>query len=139
VASGKDDCCPGFHAALARCRQPGAVLVAARLDRTTRRAHTLSRLLEEGAAIRAADMPGAEELMLRIHAAMAQKERELISTRTKAALTAAKARGAVLGGTRVRGRRRGQIRVEPAWPSRKRRSEQFTGWHSSWSGCKLRE
>lgn len=100
VASGKDDRRAGFQAALARCRQLGAVLVAARLDRITRRAHTLSQLLEDGTAIRAADMPGADELMLRIYAAMAQKERELISERTRAALTAAKARGTVLGGDR---------------------------------------
>jgi DNA invertase Pin-like site-specific DNA recombinase len=98
VASGKDDRRPGFQAALARCRQLGAVLVAGRLDRITRRAHTLSQLLEDGYSIRAADMPGADELMLRIYAAMAQKERELISERTKAALAAAKARGTVLGG-----------------------------------------
>jgi DNA invertase Pin-like site-specific DNA recombinase len=100
IASGKDDRRPGFQAALARCRQLGAVLVAARLDRITRRAHTLSQLLEEGYAIRAADMPGADDLMMRIYAAMAQKERELISERTRAALVAAKARGAVLGGDR---------------------------------------
>jgi DNA invertase Pin-like site-specific DNA recombinase len=100
IASGKDDRRPGFQAALARCRQLGAVLVAARLDRITRRAHTLSQLLEEGYAIRAADMPGADDLMMRIYAAMAQKERELISERTRAALAAAKARGAALGGDR---------------------------------------
>jgi DNA invertase Pin-like site-specific DNA recombinase len=100
IASGKDDHRPGFQAALARCRQLGAVLVAARLDRITRRAHTLSQLLEDGTAIRAADMPGADELMLRIYAAMAQKERELISERTRAALASAKARGKALGGDR---------------------------------------
>jgi DNA invertase Pin-like site-specific DNA recombinase len=100
VASGKDDRRPGFQAALARCRQLGAVLVAARLDRITRRAHTLSGLLEEGYAIRTADMTGADDLMMRIYAAMAQKERELISERTRAALAAAKARGMVLGGDR---------------------------------------
>jgi DNA invertase Pin-like site-specific DNA recombinase len=100
IASGKDDRRPGFQAALARYRQLGAVLVAARLDRITRRAHTLSQLLEDGTAIRAADMPGTDELMLRIYAAMAQKERELISERTKAALATAKARGTVLGGDR---------------------------------------
>ncbi len=100
VASGKDDRRPGFQAALARCRQLGAVLVAARLDRITRRAHTLSQLLEDGYSVRAADMPGADDLMMRIYAAMAQKERELISERTRAALAAAKARGAVLGGDR---------------------------------------
>lgn len=100
IASGKDDRRPGFQAALARCRQLDAVLVAARLDRITRRAHTLSQLLEDGVSIRAVDMPGADELMLRIYAAMAQKERELISERTRAALAAAKARGKALGGDR---------------------------------------
>lgn len=53
IASGKDDRRPGFQAALARCRQLDAVLVAARLDRITRRAHTLSQLLEDGVSIRA--------------------------------------------------------------------------------------
>ena len=76
------------------------MLVAARLDRITRRAHTLSQLLEDGYSIRAADMPGADDLMMRIYAAMAQKERELISERTKAALAAARARGKALGGDR---------------------------------------
>jgi DNA invertase Pin-like site-specific DNA recombinase len=100
VASGKDDRRTGFRAALVRCRQLGAVLVAARLDRITRRAHTLSGLLEDGISIRAADMPGADDLMMRVYAAMAQKERELISERTRAALVAAKARGRALGGDR---------------------------------------
>ncbi len=48
IASGKDDRRLGFQAALARCRQLGAMLVAARLDRITLRAHTLSQLLEDG-------------------------------------------------------------------------------------------
>src|SRR3954447_11256520 len=100
VASGKDDRRAGFQAALARCRQLGAVLAAARLDRITRRAHTLSQLLEDGYSIRTADVPGADDLMMRVYAAMAQKERELISERTRAALAAAKAGGTVLGGDR---------------------------------------
>src|SRR4051794_37584913 len=45
-------------------------------------------------------MPGADDLMMRIYAVLAQKERELISERTRAALSAAKARGKALGGDR---------------------------------------
>jgi DNA invertase Pin-like site-specific DNA recombinase len=100
IASGKDDRRPGFQAALTRCRQLGAILTAARLDRITRRAHTRSQLLEDGYSIRAADMPGADDLMMLIYAAMAQKERELVSERTRAALAAARARGQALGGDR---------------------------------------
>ncbi|MFO1029212.1 MAG: recombinase family protein [Acetobacteraceae bacterium] len=85
---------------MVRCRQLGPVLAAARLDRITRRAHTLAQLLEDGYSIRAADMPGADDLMMRICAAMAQKERELISERTRATLAAARARGKALGGDR---------------------------------------
>jgi hypothetical protein len=64
IASGKDDHRPGFQAALVRCRQLGAVLAAARLDRVARRAHTLSQLLEDGYSVRAADMPGADDLIM---------------------------------------------------------------------------
>ncbi|HEV7263328.1 MAG TPA: recombinase family protein [Falsiroseomonas sp.] len=145
VASGKDDRRPGFQAALLRCRQLGAVLVAARLDRITRRAHTLSQLLEDGVSIRAADMPGADDLMMRVYAAMAQKERELISERTRAALAAAKARGRVLGGDRgyrpaagpdaaaaAQARRSGR-RTGSCWRSRRRgRGRSAT---PSWPGC----
>ncbi|WP_052402801.1 recombinase family protein [Muricoccus aerilatus] len=69
-------------------------------ERITTRAPTFSGLLEEGLSIRAADMQGADDLMMRVYAAMAQKERELISKRTRAGLAAARARGAVLGGDR---------------------------------------
>lgn len=138
IASGKDDRRPGFQGALARCRQLDAVLVAARLDRITRRAHTLSQLLEDGVSIRAADMPGADELMLRIYAAMAQKERELISERTRAALAAAKARGrcwAVIGATA-----RLQDRTPLRQPERgvMRLSALRTGCRWRWTVCAQR-
>src|SRR3954462_7720611 len=100
IASGKNDRLPGFQAALTRCRPFRAALVAARLGRITTPGHTLSGRLEGGYQICAAEMPGAGCLMMRIYAAMAQKERELISERTRAALAAAKARGRVLGGDR---------------------------------------
>lgn len=64
IGSGEVDRRLGIRAALTRCRQLGAVLAAARLDRITWRAHTLSGLLEEGLLIRAAEMPGADDLMM---------------------------------------------------------------------------
>jgi Resolvase, N terminal domain len=46
---------------------------------------------------RAADMPHADNFTVGLMALMAQREREMISERTKAALAAAKARGKALG------------------------------------------
>ncbi len=83
IANGKEDRRLGFQAVLAGGPQLGAMLVAARLDRIARRVHTLSQLLEDGYSIRAAGMSGADDLMMRNYAAMAQKERELISKRTR--------------------------------------------------------
>jgi DNA invertase Pin-like site-specific DNA recombinase len=48
----------------------------------------------------AVDMPHADKFTVGIMALVAQKEREMISARTKAALAAAKARGTKLGGIR---------------------------------------
>lgn len=140
IASGKDDRRPGFQAALLRCRQLGAVLVAARLDRITRRAHTLSQLLEEGVSLRAADMPGADDLMLRIYAAMAQKERELIGERTRAALAAAKARGRALGGDRGwRPAARGLMPPQRPWRGPSEPCRRRIGWRSRWRRCRGRD
>ncbi len=46
-------------------------------------------------------MPSADDLTMRLYAAMAQKERQLISERTRTALAAAKARGRALGWDRA--------------------------------------
>ncbi len=51
VASGKDDRRLGFRAALARCRLLGGVLVAARVDRITRRAHSSHPVMAAAAGI----------------------------------------------------------------------------------------
>ena len=53
--------------------------------------------------------------MLHIYAALAEKERQMISERTKAAMQAAKARGVVIGGLRDKGvelQREAQERAE---------------------------
>jgi DNA invertase Pin-like site-specific DNA recombinase len=100
VESGKADDRPQLEQALATCELSGATLVVAKLDRLSRNLAFLAKLQESGARFVAADMPEANELTIHIMAAVAQAERKAISTRTKEALAAAKARGVRLGGDR---------------------------------------
>jgi DNA invertase Pin-like site-specific DNA recombinase len=84
------------------CRLRNAILVIAKIDRLSRDAHFLLGLQKAGVRFVAADMPEANEMVVGIMAVVAQAERKMISTRTKAALAAAKARGVKLGGRRQR-------------------------------------
>lgn len=88
---------PELHAALEACRKHKATLLIARLDRLARNVAFISNLMESRVDFLAVDMPEANRLTIHILAAVAEHEREIISTRTKAALRAAKARGTVLG------------------------------------------
>lgn len=97
VESGKRDDRPQLVAALKRSKVTGSRLVIAKLDRLSRNVAFLAVLQECGAKFTAADMPEADEFTVHILAAVAQRERKLISERTKAALAAAKARGTRLG------------------------------------------
>jgi len=93
IESGKRDDRPQLLAAIDRCRQTGATLVVAKLDRLSRNVAFLATLQDSGVKFVAADMPEANELTVHIMAAVAQAERKAISRRTKEALAAAKARG----------------------------------------------
>jgi DNA invertase Pin-like site-specific DNA recombinase len=108
VESGKNAARPQLGRALEACRLTGGVLVIAKLDRLSRDAHFLLGLEKAGVEFVAADMPNANRLTVRLMAVIAQEEREMISSRTKAALAAAKARGTKLGGNR------GGPKVDPA-------------------------
>jgi DNA invertase Pin-like site-specific DNA recombinase len=88
---------PELLAALHLAKVTGSLLVIAKMDRLSRNAAFLLTLRESGVKFIAADMPDANELTVGIMALVAQQEREAISTRTKEALKAAKARGTKLG------------------------------------------
>ncbi|MEO1164435.1 MAG: recombinase family protein [Chloroflexota bacterium] len=88
---------PQLDHALQLCRNHKATLLIARLDRLARNVAFISNLLESNVAFQAVDMPEANRLTIHILAAVAEHEREIISTRTKNALAAAKARGIKLG------------------------------------------
>lgn len=74
------------------CLKTGATLLIAKLDRLARNVHFISGLMEDGLNFVAADMPNADKFMIHIYAAMAERERELISERTKAAFVSAQKR-----------------------------------------------
>ena len=97
VESGKIDHRPQLEAALDMCRETGASILIAKIDRLSRDAAFLLTLRKAGVDIVAADMPNAGTLEFGVRAVVAQHEREEISNRTKQALAAAKARGVKLG------------------------------------------
>jgi DNA invertase Pin-like site-specific DNA recombinase len=88
---------PQLRKAIELCRKLGACLIIAKLDRLARNVHFVSGLLETGCDFIAADMPQANKVMIQMHAVMSEWERDQISSRTKAALQAAKLRGVKLG------------------------------------------
>lgn len=117
IESGKrDDNRPQLQAALAHCRSTGAQLIVAKLDRLSRNVAFISALMDSGVDFVAVDFPQANRLTVHILAAVAEHEREMISARTKAALTAAKARGQKLGTDNLteQGRAKGLRNAEKA-------------------------
>ena len=100
VESGRKANRPQLLAALEECRRRRAVLLIARLDRLARNVAFIANLMNSDVEFVAVDMPTANRLTIHILAAVAEHEREMISKRTKDALTAAKARGTTLGNPR---------------------------------------
>ncbi len=91
---------PQLAASLTEARRHGKTIpvAVAKLDRLSRDVHFISGLMAHKTPFISADLgPDVEPFLLHLYAALAEKERAVISQRTKAALAAAKARGQVLG------------------------------------------
>ncbi len=93
---------PQLAAALASARKRKCAVIVAKLDRLSRDVYFISGLMAQRVPFIVADLGAdADHFMLHLYAALAEKERALISKRTREALAAAKARGARLGGPKL--------------------------------------
>lgn len=97
VESGRSNNRKALHAALKMCRDNGAVLVVAKLDRLSRNVMFISSLMESKVKFICCDCPEMDEFTAHIFAAVAQREARLASQRTRAGQAAAKARGVKFG------------------------------------------
>ena len=89
---------PQLAAALAAGRTNRCPVIVAKLDRLSRDVAFVAGLMAEKVPFIVAELGAdADPFMLHLYAALAEKERRLISERTKAALAARRARGATLG------------------------------------------
>jgi DNA invertase Pin-like site-specific DNA recombinase len=103
--SGADDTRPELNAAIALAGKRKAPIIVAKLDRLSRDVHYISGLMKHRVPFIVTELGAdTDPFLLHIYAALAEKERALISRRTKDALAAAKARGVVIGGLRDKGR-----------------------------------
>ncbi len=96
IESGKDNSRPELLKAIAYAKEHGALLIIAKLDRLSRNVFFISSLMESKVPFKACDLPEADHFTVHLFAALAEKERKMISERTKAALTAKAARGEVI-------------------------------------------
>lgn len=89
---------PQLAAALAAAKDIAGPVIVSKLDRLSRDVHFVSGLMVQGVEFIACELGRqSEPFMLHLFAALAEKERALISQRTIAALKAKKARGEKLG------------------------------------------
>ena len=100
TGSGKDalDKRPILAKALQHAKKEGAVLMVSKLDRLGRNVSFISALMEQRVNFIVTQLgKDADPFMLHLYAALSEKERNLISERTKAALKVLKDSGAILG------------------------------------------
>src|SRR6266852_6373547 len=106
---------PQLAAALKAAKKIKAPIIVAKLDRLSRDVHFISGLMTHKTPFIVAELGAdADPFMLHLYAALAEKERAMISRRTKDALTAKKAQGVALGGLRAHGAQAREDAIERA-------------------------
>jgi DNA invertase Pin-like site-specific DNA recombinase len=103
---------PQLAAALAEARKQRCPVAVAKLDRLSRDVHFISGLMAQRVPFLVAELGSdVDPFILHLFAALAEKERAMISTRTRAALAAAKARGVKLGSPKLRHARKSALQA----------------------------
>lgn len=93
---------PELAAALDRARKLRLPILVAKLDRLSRDVHFVSGLMAHRVPFIVAELGAdVDPFLLHLYSALAEKERALISQRTRAALAAKKAQGVKLGNPRA--------------------------------------
>jgi len=89
---------PQLAAALAAAKRQRCAVLVAKLDRLSRDVHFIAGLMVQCVPFLVAELGAdADPFMLHIYAALAEKERRMISERTRAALATRKRQGVLLG------------------------------------------
>lgn len=97
IESGAKKKRPVLMQALEYCKRNKCTLIIAKLNRLGRNVALISALMESNVDFLCVDLPEANRFVIHIMAAVAEYQREEISSNTKAALQAAKKRGVRLG------------------------------------------
>ena len=103
---------PQLAEALSEARRRRCPVAVAKLDRLSRDVHFISGLMAERVQFIVAELGAdVDPFILHLFAALAEKERTMIATRTRDALARAKARGVQLGGPRLADARKRAVRA----------------------------
>jgi DNA invertase Pin-like site-specific DNA recombinase len=103
---------PQLAAALAEARRRRCAVGVAKLDRLSRDVHFISGLMAHRVPFLVAELGSdVDPFILHLFAALAEKERAMISTRTREALSRAKARGVKLGGPKLAQARKAAVKI----------------------------
>ncbi len=103
---------PVLAEALKGAKREGAHVIVAKLDRLSRDVHFISGLMAHRIPFLVAELGvDVDPFLLHMYAVLGEKERALISERTRAGLKAAKARGTVLGNPKLTDARKSAVRA----------------------------